>query len=89
MVSPLSLCCECSDFTTMSVLAKLSVWLSLQYDHVCAAAVLKSEGLDVDAANPVIPFCVLLGIDVHVSTAKSVGNLHLGNLIVADAVVLP
>ena len=60
---------ERSNLATMSVLAQLGVRVGLQYDNICAAAVLKAEGLDVDAAGPMVPAGVFLGVDVGVGGA--------------------
>lgn len=39
---------------TVPVLAELGVWVRLQRNHVCAAAVLEAVGLDVDGSGPYI-----------------------------------
>ena len=48
MVPPVSLDSECSHLTTMPVLSEFRMWVCLELNNVCAASVLKAEGLDVD-----------------------------------------
>ena len=89
MIPPVSLDSERSHLTTMPVLPQLRVWFCLELDHVCSASVLKAERLDVDRAAPQVPVGVFLGVDVHVGAAKALGDVHLAELVVAHAVVLP
>lgn len=59
MVAPVALDRVGLDHSSVSVLAQLGVWVGLELDHICAAAILESKRLDPDGADPVVPGGVL------------------------------
>lgn len=77
MVAPVPLDGVGANLSTMPMLSKLSMRISLELDHVCASAVLESKWLHVDAASPEIPISIFLAINVCVRGAETVGNLEL------------
>lgn len=88
MVSPVALDGKGLNRASVAMLAELGMRVRLQSDGVTSVAVLKSIGLNIDGAGPVIPTCIFLAIDVDVRSAHLIGELVLLQLILLDAIVL-
>ena len=65
------------DLAAVTMLAELGVRFGLEGKHVRPTSTLEAEGLDVDAADPVVLVGVLPGIDVDVRSTHTVRDLQL------------